>query len=125
VADGQYATLGMMLVGMLARIRTIVLPMGKEHSEAVEDGEGEEVSAGLQELDFGEVIMREDAEKISGVNSRVVDGDNEEEKDVKLKNLKSKKRRKETMDSKKVEPSDSELTSRQRRKKRRKDVGVL
>jgi len=70
VADNQYAAMGLFLLGTLARVRTLIGPLGRERvgDEEVEVGKKrvEEDGGGKEEsYDFGEVVRREDLRELS------------------------------------------------------------
>jgi ribonuclease MRP protein subunit RMP1 len=91
VADNQYAAMGLFLLGTLARVRTLISPMGRERvgDEDIEVGEEvgkkvvEEEGDGKEErYDFGEVVRREDLRELS--EDMDVDGQRDSEvKDTK------------------------------------------
>lgn len=80
VADNQYANLGLMLLGSLARIKKIIQPLRNEVEDEKEDVDSKiyELSHGSGQLDLGEVIPREDVE----MTNRVTRAKDEGEKDV-------------------------------------------
>jgi len=71
VADNQYAAMGLFLLGTLARVRTLIRPLGRERDGDEEVEVGKEVvkeeGGGKEEerYDFGEVVRREDLRELS------------------------------------------------------------
>ena len=70
VADNQYAAMGLFLLGTLARVGTLIGPLGREGGGDEEVGVGkkvvEEEGGGKEEsYDFGEVVRREDLRELS------------------------------------------------------------
>jgi len=99
VADNQYAALGLMLMGTLARVQTVLSELGGS-GRAAADGDGgeefegeeneilkEENSGGARETeaDLGEVVSREAVAEIE-----------EDDDEVQLKKLKKSKRKAKT-----------------------------
>jgi len=82
VADNQYAAMGLFMVGTLARVRTLIGPLGRERGEDEdEEVEEEKVKAGVEDtFDFGEVVRREDLLE----RSEDVDGHGWRDSEVKL-----------------------------------------
>lgn len=63
VADNQFANLGLMLVGTLARAQKVLKALRKEvEGERDAEPESNDTLIGYGDLDFGEVIKREEAE---------------------------------------------------------------
>lgn len=121
VADNQYATLGLMLMGTLASFRSVIRPFGKGEEEDgnVGPGIGEVVSDGhvrvAPEDDFGEVVRREEVEIAAPVEEDV-----EEAEAVVAKKLKKSKRR-EVVAQDQMEEVEAESTPAKRPKKKRKN----
>lgn len=93
VADNQYANLGLMLTGTLARIQKILKMLVKENENGIDIEESHLVgdSIGNESLDFGVVLSREEAEKIAaGLNAKVDEAPDDQES-VQSKNLKKRK----------------------------------
>ena len=93
MADNQYATLGLMLMGTLARIRRVIQPLRKELEDVEQYGEVkiDRIIGGDEILDFGEVIMRDGAQL---TNDFTEGGKNEEGEDVDTGPSSKKKRKK-------------------------------
>jgi ribonuclease MRP protein subunit RMP1 len=111
VADNQFANLGLMLVGTLARFQKIIGPLKR----GVEDEENDKLEVkdslvGQDGHDFGEVIEREAAEEISAEVTRTV----EDEEDLVVQN------RKRSMAEAK-DDSVAEIRPLKKKKKRKKD----
>lgn len=79
VKDLQYANLGLMLLGMLARIKSVIQRLGKEKSDEEGVGKGDEIRLDAlvevsredeQMQDLGEVVRREELELISHEEER-------------------------------------------------------
>lgn len=100
VADNQYAALGLMLMGTLARLKTIVKPWSSEEA-SISVVEDEEVVTGdappaIAGLDLGEVMQRkvspEPMEMESTKTNVLVDEDDEDSRQTAVK-PKEKKRK--------------------------------
>ena len=118
VADGQYANLGLMLMGMLAQIRAIVQSLRPEpvFEEALAGREPDETLNVEGEFDYGEVVRREDILRIKDGNT------SEEDKDeVQLMPIQSKTRKGSTKKnaSKKDRVVDRDSTKVRKKKMRR------
>lgn len=118
VADGQYANLGLMLMGMLAQIRAIVQSLRPEpvFEEAFAGGEPHENLNVEGEFDYGEVVRREDILRIKDRNT------SEEDKDeVQLMPIQSKTKKGSTKKnaSKKDRVVDRDSTKVRKKKMRR------
>jgi hypothetical protein len=127
VADNQFSNLGLMLVGMLARIRKIILPLGTGQEEEDKDEEVEKQAAeadtsGLHEIDFGEVIRRDDIEK-ADVRAYGVDDSEAGEERGPVRTSPTKKRAKR-LDGPKDISIGVEPETLQRRKKRERDKSL-
>ena len=59
VADNQYAALGLMLVGTLARLTRVMRPLRAAGEEAVERDNGNSLESQVQYQDLGEIVSRE------------------------------------------------------------------
>ncbi|TVY28625.1 Ribonuclease MRP protein subunit rmp1 [Lachnellula hyalina] len=128
VADNQYAALGLLLVGVLARLRTVVKMLGKELGVEIEMGEIEKsVSEGIEEVlemkeggdDFGEVISRGAIEV--GVGGNVVEAlDEDQVEEPALRMSKKEKKRRKQVEEVKVGNEVVDSTSSKRPKKKRK-----
>ncbi len=131
VADNQYASLGLMLMGCLARVdATIGWPRGREEAGEEEDGEVEVKRTVVPSEDFGEAITREEelmkevveeskAGKMVKNKRRVLDVDEkalDEEEPTRAATKTSKKPLKEAADVS-DEDSDERLTPRKKAKK--------
>jgi len=118
VADNQYAALGLMLVGTLARARRVIEPLRGEREVLVEEGRIEESLKGNEVLDLGEVIKRED---IVGSDLRNESRPAEEDEgDDAAQSRKSKKKKRSMTMEKPESPLTEDLTVTKRHKKRRK-----
>lgn len=118
VADNQYAALGLMLVGTLARVRRVVRPLrGKERDEEGSEGrmEGLVVKGGQDAQDIGEVVRREELVEGQGPDT----ADLEEEDNSALKRPKAKKRS-VTAEEAKVSTVEDSIPSKRPKKKRKK-----
>lgn len=95
VADNQYAALGIMLLGTLARIRTTIAPLRKDEEKGgdMEDSEIKTSQiAGLEDL--GVAVSREEVKRISERGDEVASEDGQdsiEEKKPKKKRSDSHK----------------------------------
>lgn len=68
VADNQYAALGLMLMGTLARVQSVLKELGREREDGNDEGVGEEKEVSREvkeggdaretEIDVGEVVSR-------------------------------------------------------------------
>jgi len=101
VADNQFANLGLMLVGMLARIRKLIQPFAKEvEDDGIDEAEKLPLGERLvqdDEFDFGEVVKREDLEEISArqkSRKRDIDDDSDSDSDDEIYKKQSKKKKK-------------------------------
>jgi len=114
VADNQFANLGLMLVGTLARFRRVIQPFSKIKDEA-EDAEIklDESLIKQGDLDLGEVVKREDL-------GRSKDADDE---DVHVELGKSKKEKRSAGMQELGHESMAESTPSKPRKKKRKRGG--
>ncbi|KAF8859625.1 hypothetical protein BDZ45DRAFT_673166 [Acephala macrosclerotiorum] len=122
VKNLQYAHLGVMLLGMLARIRSVIRPLGKEKPEEDEEEDEEEVflkrSEQVMELarededmqDLGEVVRREEL-------AQDEEQDEEEETQAVPKTLKGKRAKAKAMS---LLDSDSESRPRKSSKEEKK-----
>lgn len=118
VADGQYANLGLMLMGLLAQIRAIVQSLRPELEvkEEAKSDMPEEPVGGSERVDFGEVVKR-------GNTTKNTDGNlsEEEEGTGKLQRpTKTKKRSLAENKPAKVKVRNSDSSS-SRKKKRKGD----
>jgi len=112
VADNQFASLGLMLVGTLARAQKVIKPLRKE-IERDKDAEPDlnDALMGQEGLDFGEVIKREETEK-----NRVGMAEEDGEANFVLKNLKKHK----GMDEPKDEIREESTPAKPRKKRKKK-----
>jgi len=117
VADNQYANLGLMLMGTLARIRKIVQSLRKEVEDEDDDAEIKvEVLLGEDEIpDLGEVIMREDAQMTSPV---AVEGG--ENAGASVESKKNKKKRRLAVEDLGEDSTIESAPSKPREKKKKK-----
>ncbi|KAF4634613.1 hypothetical protein G7Y89_g3506 [Cudoniella acicularis] len=129
VADNQYAALGLMLVGSLARFRSVLNIIGREVDIEEDDLEEELDEPALQpeeleaKVDVGEVIERtafEDLHFGGKVRGKEEDGNVEDDKEVTpRKSLqKEKKKRKQVIEAKeaKAEPTPTKRPKKKRKK---------
>jgi ribonuclease MRP protein subunit RMP1 len=122
VADNQYAVLGLMLLGSLARIQKIVEPYRKEKDDKGEDqGVISDELLGNVDLDLGEVIER--VEDMDPTEQR--DEATHDEDGVEIKKSEKTKRKKRTAAlASKKEPLNRAVVestpSKQPKKKRKK-----
>ena len=99
VADSQYAVLGLMLMGMLARVKTVIRPLRGEieADDGSFPGRSLDAPEGKEVHDFGEAIRREefhDMEAKDSENKDERDGDNDLR--VAMTSTKSKKEKQST-----------------------------
>lgn len=128
VKDLQYANLGLVHLGMLARIRTVIRSLGKEKVDEEEESESEIRDSGKDQVDepscvgkamqdFGEVVKREDI----ATRNHGQEQAGEDEIAAGLKAPKAKRRKVETVPAMN---SDSEAGSKkckeEKKKKKRK-----
>ena len=121
VADNQYATLGLMLMGTLARVQSVIRPLGKEVEEIGEVDEEIEI---LEEkgdaddgADLGEVITREEVELVAKVEKDKDVGEDE----IKLKTTK-KKRKIGVVDSSAKKTIEATPSKRPKKKRKKGDA---
>jgi ribonuclease MRP protein subunit RMP1 len=98
VADQQFANLGLMLLGTLARIRRIIEPYKKEVEPDLEKREHATASMELSnedDVDYGEVVAREVVESIKPSAKRGIEDDSQDDSELgrKKKTLKGKKKK--------------------------------
>lgn len=114
VADNQFANLGLMLVGTLARFQKVIGPLKREiEGEENDKLERKNSLTGPDGHDFGEILEREDAEEISTEVTRKV----EEEEDLVVQPKNSEKKR--SM----VEARDANVAEIRPRKKKKREKG--
>lgn len=131
-ADNQYATLGLMLLGCLARVRMVVRPFGKQtivNEELIEIKADESVEM-VDGNDLGEVIKREDIP--SQKHALVEDESDSVEKELELRQATKKtkkiavvgdepsKKRKVTVQAEATEKKTTTLLAAKPPKKKRK-----
>jgi len=111
VADNQYAALGLMLLGCLARLKRVVKALGRREKEDERSNEADDNVMGQDGLDLGEVVRREG---IEGIGVGAQEGlQMDEEDSAGLKKAGKKKRTLATTETKKS-------TSKPAKKKRKK-----
>ncbi|KUJ20163.1 uncharacterized protein LY89DRAFT_716595 [Mollisia scopiformis] len=126
VKDLQYASLGLLLLGMLAKIKAVIRPLGREKMEDEEEVEVEtdgpeqftDASGDPQEKqDLGEVVRREE---LAGVLRE--EEKDEEEVDVVLKTPKPKETKNEVKiaSESEVETQAKKRSKEEKKKKKRK-----
>ncbi|TVY20154.1 Ribonuclease MRP protein subunit rmp1 [Lachnellula arida] len=130
VADNQYAALGLLLLGVLARLRTVLEMLGEElgielEVDGIEEpglgGRVEEVVLKEPEADFGEAVSRSAVEEGVGGNFSVQDLDGDQVAETTLRITKEeKKRRKRHVEEVQSGNEVVDSTSSKRRKKMRK-----
>jgi ribonuclease MRP protein subunit RMP1 len=126
VADNQYAALGLLLIGILARLRTVLEVLGKELGIEIEIEEIEspalveekEVKAPQNDVsdDFGEVVSR----TAVTVEEDNVLGEDDQESPVVSKKKDGKKKRKEVEEAQKGKEAMDSTPSKRPKKKRKK-----
>jgi ribonuclease MRP protein subunit RMP1 len=126
VADNQYAALGLLLIGILARLRSVLKVLGKELGIEIEMEEIEspalveekEVKAPQNDVgdDFGEVVSRTAAT----VEEDNVLGEDDQEIPVVRKKKEGKKKRKEVEEAQKGKEVMDSTPSKRPKKKRKK-----
>ncbi|CZR58959.1 uncharacterized protein PAC_08851 [Phialocephala subalpina] len=127
VKDLQYAHLGVMLLGMLARIRSVIRPLGKEKPDEEDEDENEEEilikgneqvirpSRGDEEMqDLGEVVRREEVDIPTQE-----EGQDDEEEEMKVAPKTPKLKRPKAEATPALE-SDSESRPKKRSKEEKK-----
>lgn len=139
IADNQYAPLGLVLMGTLAKIKRVIRPLGPVRVASLEDDKSfielESTSAALvghnePKADLGEVVSREELGKVIARSTvrnvedhdAAIDEDDDEEEGVQLK--KGKKKRKpieaEAKGKGDTEGKTEEATTKRPKKKRKK-----
>jgi ribonuclease MRP protein subunit RMP1 len=115
-ADNQFAPLGLMLLGCLARARMVVGGLKGEDVEKAEDGGGNEqdVLAEERQDDVGEVVKRDE------VVEQTYEG--EQEDGIKVRNSKKQKRKKDAPDKAQKEVGDSTPLKRLKKKRKKGDA---
>ncbi|KAE8450119.1 hypothetical protein EG329_006900 [Mollisiaceae sp. DMI_Dod_QoI] len=130
VKDLQYANLGLVLLGMLARIRTVIRSLGKEKLDKEEEIESETQAGGNERVDelsrvdeamqdLGEVVRREDVATL----------DHEEEQDEEdkvaagLKASKAKGRKSGALPALKSDSEPRPKKSKEEKKKKKRKRG--
>jgi len=96
VADNQYAALGLMLMGTLARLNDLIVPPKDDEDEVLEDGVGLDASIGhvSPKEDLGEAIRRESVDEKLG--TRVIDKIEDEDTEGMVPKSVEKSRKKRT-----------------------------
>jgi ribonuclease MRP protein subunit RMP1 len=121
VADNQYAALGLMLLGILARVKRVIEPLRGERDEVMEEVRNEEGLKGDEVLDFGEVIQREEILDLGRVNEdRPAEED--EENDAASSNSKKKKRSMTTEEAIAPVAEDSNIIKQLKKKRKKGDA---
>jgi ribonuclease MRP protein subunit RMP1 len=123
VADNQYAALGLMLMGCLARVRKVIKPLGRDRDDD-DELTGEEKGEGLEkkeELDLGEVIKREELHVEEAGEERNPD-EEDGENDAQLRRPKKKKRSVTVEEAKESTVKDSTTTKRLKKKRKKRDA---
>ncbi|CAG8962051.1 hypothetical protein HYFRA_00005093 [Hymenoscyphus fraxineus] len=132
-ADNQYAALGLMLLGSLARFQTVIKQVAKEINlvldkdleipEIIQSREGISDLGLLQgKGDVGEVISREAFGPLGLEGRDVDDGEGEDVGSLREKVVKEKKRRNEVVEDVESEGNDG-ASNLLKRKKKRKESG--
>jgi ribonuclease MRP protein subunit RMP1 len=118
VADNQYAALGLMLVGTLARVRKVIAPLRGDSEMGDEMIEGKRLEGpGVKEgQDFGEVVKRD--EIIGKAASKDQQLDDEEREDTAT--LQQSKKRYNATEEAKESPVQDSTTMKRPKKKRKK-----
>jgi len=126
IADNQYAALGLLLIGILARLRSVLKFLGKElgieiEMEEIESPvlvEGKQANAPENEAgdDFGEVVARTTVE----VAEENLLGEEDQESPVLSKKKEGKKKRKEVEATQKAKEVMDSTPSKRPKKKRKK-----
>lgn len=141
-ADGQYASLGLTLLGCLAKARSVVRPFAKGvEAEEVEESKPAETKAinvaVQQEADLGEVISREKAspqvEVGKSKKSSIIDNEIDIDADeigTQTKQVKKKKRKIESLEKQGAvtavdEASPSLPMEKAKKKKKRKKADAF
>ena len=130
VADNQYAALGLMLLGTLARIKTLIRPLGKEVDDEPEvevEGKPEGLDKNTGD-DFGEVVKREELQSLGVEEGNGRHMEHQEDEDNGVQNRKSTEKRKranETSDSHKQATVERTPMKPPKKKKRRKHGDAL
>ena len=119
VADNQYAALGLMLVGTLARVGKVIAPLrGETDQEEVVHGKGPDYPEVKDMLDFGEVVKRE--EILDEEGSHVKQLDDERGEDIVGLQRPEKKIRSNLMEKAKESLLKDSTTTKRPKKKRKK-----
>lgn len=124
VADNQYAALGLMLVGTLARIGKVIAPLRVERTldgEEVVDGGKHEGAEGQEVLDLGEVVQREEVGDEKGGKGEKQSEDADEDAAA-LKKSKKKKRFLPADGARGSVMEDSIVTKRPKKKRKKGDA---
>lgn len=119
VADNQYAVLGLMLLGSLARIQTIVEPYRKEKDDKEEDRGGiSDELLGNVDLDLGEVVKR--VEVTDPTEKRDEATHDEDGIEIKMSEKTKRKKRTAALASEEEPPERAVVESRPSKKPKKK-----
>jgi ribonuclease MRP protein subunit RMP1 len=127
VADNQYATLGLLLLGVLARVRSVIRPFGRDVKEdesliGNESGVVSQLGSG-DGNDLGEVVEREEVGASCDMerSSKVAHADHDDEdENMKSKKLKKKKRKSTGAEDASKDMAAKSTPSKRPKKKRKK-----
>lgn len=115
IADNQFAALGLMLMGTLARISKIVIPLQKKVEAVIATTVKEKDSTAG---DIGEIVMRPIREKLP------LQLDTKVHQQLEMEQGKSEKRSKKTAKSSSTLPSTDDMPLKPPKKKRKKGNAI-
>jgi ribonuclease MRP protein subunit RMP1 len=130
VADNQYAALGLMLLGTLARVKTVIRPLGKKEIDDEQEvevvGKSEDLAEDVGD-DLGEVVMRETLDSLSVENDEQVPDEADEDDEFRLQNRRSTEKRKRTSETgeSRTEATVERTPTKPSKKKKRKKGDVF